>query len=108
MQVLVTFLNKQDPVSIRRASLGDIEPVISFIEPFVAEGKILRRNLDELQSLIEQYVIAEIGDEIVGCVVLEIYSPKLAEIRSLAVSAAYQGRGIGKLLVNACIEQATN
>jgi amino-acid N-acetyltransferase len=39
-------------------------------------------------------------------VALEIYSRKLAEIRSLAVAKDAQGMGIGKLLVRACVERA--
>ena len=41
-----------------------------------------------------------------GCAALEVYSKKLAEIRSLAVSPKVQGMGIGKMLVNACVELA--
>jgi N-acetylglutamate synthase-like GNAT family acetyltransferase len=37
---------------------------------------------------------------------LEVYSRKLAEIRSLAVSPTLQGKGVGKLLVEACIQLA--
>ncbi len=91
---------------VRPAVKSDLEPISNFIQPFVTEGKILRRTLEELEGLIPNYLVAEIENEIVGCVVLEIYSPKLAEIRSLAVSSDFQGKGIGKLLVAACVEQA--
>ena len=37
---------------------------------------------------------------------LEIYSKKLAEIRSLAVLPEFQGRGVGKQLVQACVDRA--
>jgi amino-acid N-acetyltransferase len=42
----------------------------------------------------------------VGFAALEIYSPKLAELRSLAVSSQFQGQGIGKALVQACLDLA--
>ncbi len=101
-------MNTQDKIMIRQAESSDLHAISSFLDPFVAEGKILRRALGELESLLPNYSIAIIGEAIVGCVVLEVYSPKLAEIRSLAVSPAHQGKGIGKLLVNACLEQAKN
>ena len=41
-----------------------------------------------------------------GFVVLEIYSAKLAEIRSLVVAADWQGQGLGKRLVAACVDRA--
>ncbi|MCA9082790.1 MAG: GNAT family N-acetyltransferase, partial [Planctomycetaceae bacterium] len=37
---------------------------------------------------------------------LEIYSSKLAEVRSLAVLPEMQGRGYGKRLVQECVELA--
>ncbi len=44
--------------------------------------------------------------EIVGYVSLEIYSIKLAEVRSLAVARPYQRHGIGQHLVAACVDLA--
>ncbi|MFN8552245.1 MAG: GNAT family N-acetyltransferase [Candidatus Obscuribacterales bacterium] len=93
-------------VIIRPAKDSDLDAIAKCIEPFVAEKKILRRTFSELQSLIPSYVVAEADGEIIGCVVLEVYSPKLAEVRSLVVAREYGGRGIGKRLVTACVEKA--
>jgi amino-acid N-acetyltransferase len=93
-------------VSVRRATARDVEAIHRCIEPYVAQGKVLARAVSELHELIDQYFVAELNGQIVGCVVLEIYSKKLCEIRSLAVSSAAQGLGIGKQLVQACVERA--
>jgi amino-acid N-acetyltransferase len=93
-------------ITIRQATRDDLPAIVACIEPFVAEGKILRRTFSELESLIPHYVVAENDGRIVGCVVLEVYSPKLAEIRSLVVAHECHGKGIGKRLVMACIERA--
>ena len=50
--------------------------------------------------------VAVADDGILGFAALEIYSAKLAELRSLAVDPRHQGCGIGKALVNACIDRA--
>ena len=43
---------------------------------------------------------------VVGCCALQIVWSDLAEIKSLAVDEANSGRGVGKMLVVAAIEQA--
>jgi len=102
-------------VTIRAARLEDIPQIGMLIEPFVDDGKLLARTYEELDDFLPNFFVAVLESnaadddgisEIVGCAALEIYSPKLAEIRSLAVSRKVQGQGVGKRLVNACVERA--
>lgn len=93
-------------ILIRTAVAADLEPLTMFLTPFVEAGKLLPRTFDELRGLLPTLFVAEYEGEIVGCAALEIYSWKLAEVRSLAVSSAMQGRGVGKRLVDACIDRA--
>ena len=44
--------------------------------------------------------------QVVGCCALEIYSKRLAEIRSLAVTEKHQGNGIATILVEKCLALA--
>ncbi len=93
-------------VTVRPALRADLVAIAALIEPFVAQGRLLRRTIDELETLLAHVFVAEAAGRIVGCAAVEIYSPKLAELRSLAVEAAWQGQGVGKLLVQACVERA--
>lgn len=95
-------------VMIRPALAADAPALSEFIQPFVEDSKLLPRTLTELNDLLPSFFVAEMEGRIVGCAALEVYSPKLAEIRSLAVSPNTQGLGIGKKLVQACIERAQN
>jgi N-acetylglutamate synthase-like GNAT family acetyltransferase len=97
---------QENDVVIRSATNADIPGIITCIQPFVKLGKVLPRTVDEMEELIPHYWVAEFNDQIVGCVVLEIYSQKLAEIRSLVVSHTMQGRGLGRKMVEICIERA--
>ncbi len=94
--------------SIRSATAQDLKKIDLFLADFVAAGRVLPRTIDELELLIPTGFIAELNGQIVGFVTLEIYSKKLAEIRSLCVRPIMQGQGIGKNLINACIELATS
>jgi amino-acid N-acetyltransferase len=91
---------------IRPATIGDGPSVLAVIEPYVAHRKLLPRTLDEIEDLLANGFVAELDGEIVGFVALEIYSKKLAEIRSLCVADGFQRHGIGKELVAACVRLA--
>jgi N-acetylglutamate synthase-like GNAT family acetyltransferase len=93
-------------VSIRPCCAADRVAVMELIEPYVQQRKILRRTFEELEELLTNSFVAEMGGKVVGFVALEVYSAKLAEIRSLVVSIHCQGRGIGRRLVAACVERA--
>ena len=78
----------------------------ALIEQFVSRGKILSRTLDELEHVLANGYVALQEELVVGFVTLEIYSHKLAEIRSLVVDDTMQGQGIGRRLVETCVERA--
>jgi amino-acid N-acetyltransferase len=95
------------PYTLRMARAEDEPGITALIQSYVDEGKLLARTLREIDELLPNFFVAvSDGGEIIGCAALEIYSPKLAEIRSLAVAANAQGLGIGRRLVNACVERA--
>ena len=95
-----------EPFIVRATTMHDLHKIDAFLVGFVAAGRILPRTVGELELLIPTGFIAEINSQIVGFVALEIYSPKLAEIRSLCVRPIMQGQGVGKRLIEACIELA--
>lgn len=96
-----------EKIVIRKATPADVPQIETLISQFVDSGEVLPRTLQELETLLPTFFVAEADDTlIVGCVTLEIYSWKLAEIRSLCVSSLVQGRGIGKKLVMACLDLA--
>lgn len=98
--------NAVGPVTIRPVQTSDLSAIATFIEPFVASGKLLPRTTQELEDLVEHGFIAESSGNIVGFAALEIYSPKMSEIRSLAVASDFRGTGVGRRLVQQCVERA--
>lgn len=94
-------------IIIRHAQLDDRQGFLDFIAPFIEEGRLLPRTEIEFDELLPGLFVAELDGQIVGCAALEIYSRKLAEVRSLAVAESVRGAGIGKRLVNACLQRAS-
>ena len=92
--------------AIREACRDDIPELERLVDHYVQANRLLPRTTDELSDLIPFGFVPVADGSIVGFAALEIYSAKLAEIRSLAVHDAYQGLGIGKGLVKKCVELA--
>jgi len=94
------------PVTYRSVTAEDLASLAEFIAPFVSSGRLLPRTAEELNELLAHGFVAEIRGRMVGFAALEIYSHKLAEIRSLAVDQTQQGSGIGRELVSRCVQRA--
>ena len=84
----------------------DIEQMQDMVKADVENGNILLRTAEEMATNIRSYIIAKQGDVLVGFCALHIYSPRLAEIRSLIVSSDHRKKGIGSFLVKECLLEA--
>lgn len=91
---------------IRKANTKDIKAIYSLLLEGVFNGKVLKRSQKELMAVINSFFVYEEDNKIVGCCSLEVYSHKLAEIRSLVVSSKHRNKGIGSSLVQKCLDKA--
>lgn len=90
----------------RAAVLPDVESIHSIIQPYAATDTLLPRSVAELCENVRDFVVAEEDGCVAGCGALHLYGTHLAEIRSIAVSLQSKGRGIGRALVDALMEEA--
>jgi amino-acid N-acetyltransferase len=89
---------------IRRAAPHDIDAILSLID--ANTDRLVPREGGEIRQLIDSFWVADEDGEIVGCCCLEVYSPKIAELRSLAVRDSHRRRGIGAELTARAVEEA--
>ena len=94
------------PIRVRPVTASDQDAVLESLKHYVEQKKLLPRTIDELDILLQDGFVALSADRLVGFATLEIYSQKLAEIRALVVAGDLQGQGVGRLLVEACLERA--
>lgn len=64
-------------------------------------GKILlEKNLVTLYEAVQEFWVAELRDEVVGCGALHVLWSDLGEVRTIAVDPAMTGQGIGHAIVD--------
>lgn len=95
------------PVPIMRAAKpDDVAEIITLFADEVHAGRMLPRIAEEMRANIDMWRVAEHQEQIVGCVSLVFFNPELCEVRSLSVSPAYRGNGLGAKLIEAGIDLA--
>jgi amino-acid N-acetyltransferase len=93
-------------VKVEKAKIPDVAQMHRLINDFARRGEMLARPLSELYEDIRDYFVIKDGDNVLACASLHVSWEDLAEIRSVAVSPDAQGKGLGALLVEACLEEA--
>lgn len=87
-------------LTIRVATARDMPAVIDLISEY--PDKLMQDHLPRASD----FFVALVGKKAVGCCALEIYSKRLAEIRSLAVTYDFRHKGVATHLIRACIAKA--
>lgn len=88
---------------IRKATASDIPSILELVS--ANPGTLLPRTAQEYLELLDTTWVAEIDGQVVGSCVLEIYSPKIAELRSFVVHDQFRDRGVGKGLAMAAVDE---
>ena len=93
-------------MNVRSAKTSDVKAINSLISSYAERDRMLFRSMADIFENLQTFSVAEGEGEIVGCCALEVVWADLAEVKSLVVDGANKGKGIGRLLVDAAIEQA--
>ena len=91
---------------IRKAQIKDARAIHQLLLKYAAEGVMLSRSLPDIYETIRDIYVFEEGDTVLGTAWLHICWEDLAEVRSLAVSEGAEGKGVGRKLVEACLDEA--
>jgi amino-acid N-acetyltransferase len=93
-------------MNVRSAKISDAKAINALINSYAERDRMLFRSLADIYENLQTFIVAELDSNIVGCCALEVIWADLAEIKSLAIDEAYKGKGIGRELVAAAVEQA--
>lgn len=93
-------------IAVRRARTADVPAMRRLVELFASERILLAKAPVQYYEDVQEFFVAELDGEVVGCAALHVLWEDLAEIRSVAVDPSAQGHGFGSLLVTRVLEVA--
>lgn len=92
--------------TVRPAVVADARSIMTLVNELAIQQVMLPRSPASVIENIRDFVIAEVGGQFAGCGALAITWSDIAEVRSLAVAPAMQKHGIGRVLVDALVDDA--
>ena len=90
-----------------KATIKDAGQIHRLVNFFADRSEMLPRSLAEIYENIRDFFVIREGGQVVACGALHVNWEDLAEIKSLAVAAEEQHRGLGELIVAACVGEAS-
>lgn len=97
---------KAGRIILRKPVVQDVPSMARIINSYASQGQMLPRSHHKLYQDIRDFVVAIVDGEIIGCGALHVVWGDVAEIRSLAVKPEWLGKGVGRLLVEALVQEA--
>ncbi|MDQ0754593.1 amino-acid N-acetyltransferase [Arthrobacter sp. B3I4] len=96
-----------ETIRIRPARTGDVPVIKTLVAPLAEQRILMAKETVAYYESLQEFRIAETdGGEVVGCGALHVMWEDLAEVRTLATSEAWRGRGVGHQLVEHLLEDA--
>jgi amino-acid N-acetyltransferase len=90
---------------IRRARTSDVPALKALVD--IYSGKILlEKNLVTLYEAVQEFWIAELDGELIGCGALHVLWSDLGEVRTVAVHPKVRGQGVGHAIVDRLLDVA--
>jgi pyrroline-5-carboxylate reductase len=91
---------------LRPARPADVPAITQLLAGFARLGMVRDRTAEDVKRDLGGFLVAVLGDTVVGSVALRIHSPGLAEVASLSVAEGHHGRGLGRRLIQAAVLRA--
>lgn len=101
-----SMIHSNPYTQIRRARKKDVTPIFNITKNAVRDESLRARTRESIEKAIDQYYVYEIDESVIGCFRLTEIGSDAVELGSVLVQAAYQGRNIGKTLVDFAITEA--
>ncbi|MEV0246801.1 GNAT family N-acetyltransferase [Nocardia sp. NPDC050712] len=95
-----------EQVAVRRATEADVEAIQRVLAANAADTSLFQQSSGRIRRNLDDFVVAVEAGQQVGCAALQRHTRTNAEILAVAVDPYAHGRGVGAMLVRACMTEA--
>ena len=94
-------------VTVRRATTSDVKAIRELVDTYAGDGqKLLRKATVTLYESVQEFVVAEVDGEVIGCGALHVLWEDLAEVRTVAVLPNSVRTGVGSVILGSLLDRA--
>jgi len=93
-------------VLVRSAKTSDIKKIRLIVDTYASERKLLSKETVTLYENVQEFTVAEVNGEVIGCGALHVLWEDLAEVRTVAVIKEWQGKKIGHAILEHILVKA--
>ena len=93
-------------VIVRPATTADIKTIRHIIDINKASRRMLEKETVTLYETVQEFVVAEVDNKVVGCGALHVLWEDLAEVRTVGVDEDVRGKGVGHKILEELISRA--
>jgi amino-acid N-acetyltransferase len=93
-------------VVIRSAKTGDVKKIREIVDAYSDQRRLLSKETVTLFEAVQEFVVAEIAGEVIGCGALHVLWEDLAEVRTVAVIESMHGKGVGHQILDQVLKNA--
>lgn len=86
--------------------MEDVKAMHRLLNHFADKRELLPRSISEIYENLQQFFVLEEDGVLMGTSALYVTWDNLAEVKALAVDEKYHGQGLGRRLLEACIQTA--
>jgi amino-acid N-acetyltransferase len=93
-------------VIVRRARTADVAAIRDLVDTYAPDRRLLSKATVVLYEDVQEFRVAEVDGQVIGCGALHVMWEDLAEVRTVAVHPGHHGRGVGSALLTALLDGA--
>ena len=93
-------------IEVRAARTCDVAGIRRLVDEYAPRGILLNKPTVTLYEDVQEFVVAALDGDVVGCGALHVLWEDLAEVRTLAVDPKVKGEGVGHARLERLLDRA--